>query len=88
MADPRHAKAGRRAEAAFLIGTGEIRENLLLYTPDDVDEEDDFEYLHLLGDIYYPHNQPRNAYEEAYLDLMREAICARLTFLGAPLSPM
>ena len=81
-------KAGRRAEAAFLSETGEIREKFLRFSPEDVDEEDSCEDLHKLAELFFPCGQPHNAYEEAYLDLMREAISARLTHLSALSSPL
>ena len=65
-------------EAQVLAESGDIREKFLNYSPEDVAEEDDVEWLERLWELYFPAGQPHNKYEEAYLQLMRDVIDSRL----------
>ena len=65
-------------EAQYLGESGDIREKFLVHTPEDVAEEEDVEWLERLWELYFPAEQPRNKFEEAYLQLMRNIIDHRL----------
>ena len=65
-------------EAQYLASTGDVREKYLRHTPYTVSELDDVEYLEKLWELYFPATQPRNVYEESYLELMRRSIDRRL----------
>ena len=65
-------------EAQALVESGDIRSKFLLTSPEDVAESKDVEHLEKLWDLYFPPGQPHNRYEEAYLQLMRDCIDARL----------
>ena len=65
-------------EAQFLAKSGDIRDKFLNYTPEDVAEEEDEEFLEKMWELYFPAGQPHNRYEEAYLQLMRDVIDSRL----------
>lgn len=68
-------------EAQFLAESGGVREKYLLHNPEDVSEETDERYLERLWELYFPHDQPRNLFEESYLKLMRDCINSRLADL-------
>ena len=68
-------------EADFLAATGNIRAKYLRESPKDIFSERDKTYLVKLNSLYFPASQPRNNCEEAYLSLMRDCICARLSQL-------
>ena len=70
-------------EAKFLARSGFVREKFLLYTPDDVTEEINVKWLTRLRELYFPSGQPRNVYEDAYVNLMRDAIEIRLQELSS-----
>ena len=59
----------------------DVREKYLCFTPKDIEEETCIPFLEHLWELYFPFSQPRNAYEEAYLSLMRECIDSRLGLL-------
>ena len=73
--------AAAEIEAQHLASSGCVREKYLRITPLDISEEEDFTYLERLWELYFPASQPRNAYEEAYLSLMRSCIDERLGLL-------
>ena len=68
-------------EAQALVESGDIRDKFLMNSPEDVVEETDVEVLEQLWELYFPPGQPHNRYEEAYLQLMRDCIDARLDML-------
>ena len=68
-------------EAKLLASTREVRAKYLTHSPQDVAEESNKEYLERLWELYFPCSQPRNAYEESYLSLMRSCIDSRLAEL-------
>ena len=59
----------------------EVRAKYLAFTTKDIEEETSIPFLERLWELYFPFSQPRNAYEEAYLSLMRECIDSRLGLL-------
>lgn len=65
-------------EWRILACSGQIRAKYLRYDPDDVMEIDDIEMLEKLRNWYTPSSQPHNYYEEAYFDLMIDAVNARI----------
>ena len=68
-------------EARFLADTRCVRVKFLLSSPKQVESETNIEFLEKLWELYFPPSQPHNAYEEAYLSLMRECIEIRLGLL-------
>ena len=68
-------------EAQELAQTNCVRPKFLTYTPGMIDDLCDIPFLEKLWEMYFPSTQPRNAYEEAYLDVMRECIDLRLNVL-------
>lgn len=69
-------------EAKILSESGDVRAKFLTHSPDDIFEETDTDFLHRLWELYFPSDQPHNAYEEAFLLIMRECIDARLAELS------
>ena len=70
-------------EAAFLAGSGSVREKYLTLSPKDIEAMVSIEDLEKLWEMYFPFSQPRNNYEESYLSLMRDVIDARINFLSS-----
>ena len=68
-------------EAAWLAGTGMVKERFLTNRPTDISQEEDIELLETLFKMYLPDSQPKNHYEHVYCDIMRDCICARLSQL-------
>ena len=68
-------------EAQWLANSGSVRLKYLTHSPKDVEDFSDIPLLEKLWELYFPPSQPRNAYEEAYLSLMRECIDTRLGLL-------
>ena len=68
-------------EAQALVESGDIRSKFLLISPEDVAETKDVEQLEKLWELYIPTGQPHTHYEEAYLQIMRDCIDARLDML-------
>lgn len=68
-------------EAQILADSGEVREKFLINSPEDVVEETNKAFLERLWELYFPSTQPRNAFEEAYMRLMRDCIDSRLAEL-------
>ena len=58
-----------------------VRAKYLTHTPADIERESSIPFLERLWELYFPASQPRNAYEEAYLSLMRDCIDSRLGLL-------
>lgn len=57
----------------------QIRPKYLLYTPMEVEEIEDVDFLRFLYAKYaFPSSQPRNRREEAFFDIMKETITYRL----------
>ena len=68
-------------EARWLANSGRVRVKYLRYTPSDIIDETDINFLTRLRDLYYPSSQPLNTYEEAYLQIMLDVISTRLSHL-------
>ena len=67
-----------KPEWRVLAESGRVREKFLTYSPEDVKEIDDIDFLTELRGYYTPYSQPRNPIEAAYLDLVVEAIDCQL----------
>jgi hypothetical protein len=61
-----------------LARSGYVRPKFLLWNPEDVHEMDDWDTLMWLREKYHPFSQPQNSFEEAYLQLMLDAINDRM----------
>ena len=68
----------RKPEWVVLKESGRVREKFFAYTPDDVAEIDDKNTLLHIKELYFPSSQPHNAFEEAYCEIMREAVDDKL----------
>ena len=75
---PSPEKTQRWPEWRLLAESGQVREKFLRFTPEDAEEIDDIDSLLHLRELYFPSSQPRNYYEVAYMQLVREALEARL----------
>ena len=71
-------KEASRPEWRLLAESGYVREKFLNFTPEDAEEIDDIDSLIHLRELYFPSSQPRNHYEAVYIQLVREALEARL----------
>ena len=67
--------------AAQLASSECVRLKYLTSSPKDIETETSIPFLERLWEMYFPESQPRNAYEEAYLSLMRDCIDTRLDLL-------
>ena len=65
-------------EWRLLAESGYVREKFLRFTPEDAEEIDDLDSLLHLRELYFPSSQPRNHYEVVYMQLVREALEARM----------
>ena len=70
-----------RPEWRVLAESGRIRSKFLNWTPEDVAEIDDLDSLEQLRVWYTPASQPQNVFEEAYFELMIDAVNTRLYVL-------
>ena len=68
-------------EAQSLADSQCVRLKYLSCSPNDIEDETSLPFLERLWEMYFPSSQPRNAYEEAYLSLMRECIDNRMGLL-------
>lgn len=66
-------KKNERPHWRLLQQSGYVREKYLRYTPEDVAEIDDIDTLINIREWYFPASQPRNLFEQTYIDLVREA---------------
>ena len=62
----------------MLAESGYVREKFLRFTPEDAEELDDIDSILHMRELYFPSSQPRNHYEAVYIQLVREALEARL----------
>ena len=74
--------SGWMREARFLTERGDVRQKFLTHSLEDIEEETDVAVLNNMWELFFPASQPHNAYEEAYLLLMRDAIDIRLAELA------
>ena len=70
-----------RPEWRVLAESGRVRSKFLNWTPEDVSEIDDLDTLEMLRHYYTPASQPHNIFEEAYLELIINAVNTRLYVL-------
>ena len=69
----------KRAEWRVLAESGRVREKFLTWSPEDVEKMDDAESLKEIRRLYHlPASQPWNAFEEAYLQCIVDAVSERL----------
>ena len=68
----------RKPEWRVLMESGWVRPKFLRYTPEDVEEIEEYDTLMTLRDLYFPASQPQNLFEMTYCTLLREAIDAKL----------
>lgn len=68
----------RQPEWRILAESGRVRSKFLLWTPEDVLQMDNVDELETLQTLFTPASQAWNAFEEAYCDLIVEAIKDRL----------
>ena len=70
--DEEEEKKTNLPEWRALRDSGYVREKFLLYTPEDVEEIDDIDFLLKIREWYFPASQPRNLFEETYIKLVWE----------------
>ena len=68
----------QESEWIFLRDSGCVRSKFLNLNPKDVAEMENRTFLNIIKEWYFPTSQPRNSYEEAYCQVMREAVDNRL----------
>ena len=68
-------------EWKVLYGSGHIREQYLHLTPEDISDIDCLYTLMDLRELYVPSSQPQHLFEEAYLQIMLDAIEAKMNTL-------
>lgn len=72
-------------EARHLAETGEVRECLLLHTPEDIEEINSIAVLVEYEKLYFPASQPQTEEEEAYFGLLRNCVQMRISLLSQSL---
>ena len=70
-----------KPEWKVLAESGQVREKYLRFNPENVANIDDKQFLLSLRELYFPTSQPRCLIELSYIDLVLEAIEARLCAL-------
>ena len=68
----------RKPEWRVLMESGWVRSKFLRYTPEDVEEIEDYDSLMCIRNFYFPASQPHNLFEITYCELIRDAIDAKL----------
>ena len=70
-----------KMEYTFLASSGRVRQKFMTFTPKDVMDCHDKEWILDIQNLYTPSGQPHNVYEEAYCEMMRNACQERLNNL-------
>jgi len=68
-------------EAQRLADTGEVRDCVLVHTPDTINDIFSQQVLHELLELYFPCSQPHTDEEEAYFHLLRYCVQKRISLL-------
>ena len=69
----------RQSEWCVLAESGLVREKFLLHNPEEVEKIEDEETLLQLQKWYFPASQPRNPFEQTYVDEVLDAVNKKLS---------